>query len=110
LPAARQHLEEAIVHYTPDQRRTPVFRMGQDPGVGCRVHAALTLWLLGYPSQALAHLREALTLAHALAHPYSLAFARCWAAMVSQLRRDVPVVHKQAEAAVALATAQGFPY
>jgi class 3 adenylate cyclase/predicted ATPase len=110
LPAARQHLEEAIVHYTPDQRRTPVFRMGQDPGVGCRVHAALTLWLLGYPSQALAHLREALALAHALAHPYSLAFARCWAALVSQVCRDVAAVHEHAEAAVALATAQGFPY
>ena len=41
LPAARQHLEEGIARYTPDQRRAPVFRMGQDPGVGlphlCRV-------------------------------------------------------------------------
>jgi predicted ATPase len=109
LPAARQHLEEGIAHDTPDQRRTPVFLMGQDPGVGCRVHAALTLWLLGYPDQALARLHEALALAHELAHPQSLAFARCWAAMVSQWRRDVPAVHEQAAAAVALATAQGFP-
>ena len=30
-------------------------------------------------------------------------------AIVSQFRRDVPAVHEQAEAAVALATAQGFP-
>jgi hypothetical protein len=29
--------------------------------------------------------------------------------MVYQCRRDVPTVHEQAEAAVALATAQGFP-
>ena len=36
LPAARQHLEEGIARYTPDQRRAPVFRMGQDPGVACR--------------------------------------------------------------------------
>jgi hypothetical protein len=49
LPAARQHLEEAIACYTPDQRRAPVFRMGRDLGVGCRAHAARTLWLLGYP-------------------------------------------------------------
>ena len=109
LPAARQHLEEAIARYTPDQRRAPVFRMGQDPGVACRVYAALTLWLLGYPEQALARLHEALALAHELSHPYSLAFARCWAAYVSQFRRDVPAVHEQAEAAVALATEQGFP-
>ena len=80
LPAARQHLEEGIARYTPDQRRAPVFRMGQDPGVACRAYAALTLWLLGYPEQALARLHEALALAHELSHPYSLAWARCWAA------------------------------
>src|SRR5215467_1140254 len=39
LPAARQHLEEGIARYTPDQRRAPAFRMGQDPGVTCRVYA-----------------------------------------------------------------------
>ena len=77
LPAARLHLEEAIAHYTPDQRHTPAFHVGQDPGVACRVYAARTLWLLGYPDQALVHIREALALAHALSHPYSLAWAWC---------------------------------
>jgi predicted ATPase len=110
LPAARQHLEEAIARYTPDQRRTPAFRMGSDPGVSCRAYAAVTLWVLGYPAQALARLHDALALAHALAHPFSLAFARVHAAFVSQFRRDVPAVHEHAEAAVALATAHGFPY
>jgi predicted ATPase len=77
LPAARRHLEAGSARYTPDQRRAPVFRMGQDPGVGCRAPAALTLWLLGYPAQALASLHEALALAHELSHPYSLAWALC---------------------------------
>jgi predicted ATPase len=83
LPAARPHLEEGIACYTPNQRRASVYRMGLDPGVGCRLFAAMTLWLLGYPDQALAGLHEALALAHVLSHPYSLAFARCWAAHVS---------------------------
>jgi predicted ATPase len=109
LPTARLHLEEGRVRYTSDQRRAPVFRMGVDPGVGCRAFAAWTLWLQGYPAQALARLHEALTLAHELSHPYSLAWARCWAALVSQWRRDVSAVYEQAEAAIALATAQGFP-
>jgi predicted ATPase len=82
--------------------------MGQDPGVACRTYAAMTLWLLGYPEQALAYIHEALALAHALSHPYSLAFAQFWAAWVSQVRRDVPAVHEHAEAAVALSTDQGF--
>jgi predicted ATPase len=109
LPAARQHLEAGIARYTPDQRRAPVFRMGQDPGVGCRVHAARTLWLLGYPEQALAHVHGALALAQELSHPYSLAFARSMAAFASRFRRDVPAVHAQAEAAFTLSSEQGFP-
>jgi predicted ATPase len=109
LPASRAHLEAGIADDTPEQRRAPVFQLGQDTGVACRSHAAVTLWLLGYPEQALARVREALALAHTLAHPYSLAFAQCRAAFVWQFRRDVAAVHAQAAAAVALATAQGFP-
>jgi class 3 adenylate cyclase/predicted ATPase len=109
LPAARQHLEAGITRYTPDQRRAPVFRMGHDLGVGCRILAAGTLWLLGYPAQALARVHDALALAHELSHPFSLAWARCVAAWVSQLRRDVPAVHAHAEAAITLSTEQGFP-
>jgi predicted ATPase len=109
LPAARTHLEEGIARYTPDQRRALVFRMGLDLGVACRGTAAMTLWLLGYPVQALAHVHDALALAHELSHPYSLAWAQCFAAYMYQLRRDVSAVHEQADAAIALATEQGFP-
>ena len=109
FPAARLHLEAGIARYTPEQRRAPAFRMGQDPGVACPIYAAVTLWTLGYPAQALARVHEALALAHELAHPFSLAFARCFAAFVAQFRRDVPAVHAHAEATVTLATEQGFP-
>jgi predicted ATPase len=109
LSTARQHLEEGIALYTPDQCHAPVFRIGQDPGVACRALAAQALWLLGYPAQALACRHNALVLAHELSHPYSLAFARVWAAILSQFCRDVSAVHEQAEATVVLSTEQGFP-
>ena len=96
LPAARQHLEEAIAGYTPDQRRTPAFR--QNPGFPCHFYAAWILWLLGYPDQALTRVREALALAHELSHPYQLANSWCYAAFVAQFRRDVPAVHEEATA------------
>src|SRR5262249_147090 len=83
-------------------------RMGHDPATS-RPWTAMTLWLLGYPEQALARVHEALALVHELSHPYSLAWAQCFAAFVSQFRRDVPAVHEQAKAAVALATEQRFP-
>jgi class 3 adenylate cyclase/predicted ATPase len=110
FPAARTHLEAAIARDTPDQSRALAFRLGLDLGVACRAIVARALWVLGYPAQALARLQEGLALAHALAHPYSLAWARGHAAHVSQWRRDVPAVLEHAEAAVALATAQGFSY
>ena len=75
----------------------------------CRVHTARTLWLLGYPEQALTHIHEALALAHELSHPFSLAWVQSFAAVVSQYRRDVPATYEQAEAAVVLSTEQGFP-
>jgi predicted ATPase/class 3 adenylate cyclase len=109
FPTARQHLEEAIARYTPDQHRALVGRMGLDPGVICRTYAAITLWLLGYPDQARARVQEALALAHALSHPYSLAFAQCVVAIVSQFHRDVLAVQEQAGAGRALAVVQGFP-
>ena len=55
--------------YDPQQHspnRSLVFRAGQDPGVACTVHAAWTLWLLGYPGRAAARMREALTFARSL--------------------------------------------
>jgi predicted ATPase len=109
LPAARHHLEEGIARYTPDQSRALVFRTGHDPGVACRAYAAMTLWLLGYPEQALVRTHDALVLAQELSYPFSLAFAWCMAAIVAQLRRDMPAVHAQSEACVALSTEQGFP-
>jgi predicted ATPase len=109
LPTARTHLEAGITRDTPDQRRATGFRIGQDPGVACRAYSAMTLWVLGYPAQALTRLHEALALAHALSHPYTLAFAQSMAAWVAQWRRDVLAVHEHAETCLALATAQGFP-
>jgi predicted ATPase len=108
LPAARQHLEDGIALDPPAQRCARVFRLGHDPGVGCRSLAAVTLWNLGYPEQALARTHEAQALAHELSHPFSLAWTWYWAAEVARLRRDVPAAHEHAEAAVALATEQGF--
>jgi predicted ATPase/class 3 adenylate cyclase len=108
LSNARQHLEEGISRYAPEQRRTEVFRDAQDPGVSCLSYSALSLWLLGFSDQAHTRSRDSLALAHELKHPFSVAFAQCCFAFLSQFRRDVPNVREQADAAVALSTEHGF--
>src|SRR5262249_17720503 len=81
---------------------------GQDSGVVCGHLRALTLWMLGYPDQALQGMEEALALARRLAHPMSLAQALHFSSHLRQLRREPQVVRAQAEAELALSTEQGI--
>ena len=64
---------------------------------------------MGYPDQGLARSHEAVTLAQQIAHPFSLSFALSCAAMFHQFRREVRAAQERAEAAISLATEQGFP-
>ena len=59
LAEARRHLEDGIARYTRDQRQVPAFRIAQDLGVGCRSYSAMSIWLLGFPDQALARAQDA---------------------------------------------------
>jgi class 3 adenylate cyclase/predicted ATPase len=106
---ARTHLEQGIALIDLAAERALALHHGVAPGVRCLASAALTLWCLGYPAQAVQRSQEALALAQTLTHPYSLASARHWAAYVHQRRREAPAVQAQAEALLTLATAQGFP-
>ena len=107
--AARTHLEQGIALIDPTAQRALALRHGVAPGVRCLALAAHTLWCLGYPAQAVRRSQEALALAQALAHPYSLALAQYWAAFLHHRRREAPAVQAQADALLTLATAQGFP-
>jgi predicted ATPase len=75
-----------------------------------RVFAAFGLWCLGYPDQALKRSHEAFTLAQDLSHPLTLATALGFTARLHQLRRELRTTQERAEAAIALASEQGFPY
>jgi predicted ATPase len=110
LVPARENLREGVASYTPEQRSFPIYQVGQDPGVACRAYTGKTLWLLGYPDQALASIDDALALATELAHPFSQAFALNIASIGFQLRRDGMAVYEHADAGVTLSTEQGFPH
>ena len=79
------------------------------PGLRCLFTAAHALWCLGYPTQAVRRSQEALALAQAVAHPYSLAVTQHRAAFLHYRRREAQAVQAQADALLTLATAQGFP-
>jgi predicted ATPase len=108
VAAAHAHFTQASTLYVPAYHRTPVAHHGIDLGVYARCYAALSLWLLGAPAQALAQMHAARTLAQELAHPYSLAFALPFVAFLSQWRRDIPATLTWAEAVLTLCTEHGF--
>jgi predicted ATPase len=109
LVSARAHLEQGISLYDASQHRShAALYGGHDPGVCCFSHAAWTLWMLGYPDQALRSIHEGLTLARELAHPVNLAIALRWMAMLHQSRQERQAAREGAEALVALAGEQGF--
>jgi class 3 adenylate cyclase/predicted ATPase len=106
---ARTHVEQGIALIDPTTQRPQALLPGEAPGVACLVYAALTLWCLGYPAQALQRGQEALTLAQELVHPYSLAVVRHLVASLHYRRREAPAAQAQADILLTLATAQGFP-
>jgi TOMM system kinase/cyclase fusion protein len=108
MAAARAQAEQGIALYHPHTHHAHVFTYGQDPGTSCLAYAALALWYLGYPEQALQRCHEMLKLAHELSHPFSLAHALYFGSLLHQHRREVHEARECAEAAIALATEHSF--
>ena len=108
LLPARAHLEQVSALYDPQQHRSHAIRYGLDPGVVGLSYAAQALWLSGYPDRALKQNAEALSLAHTLPHPHTLAHALGFAASFYQFRRETEAVHEHVETLMALSREQEF--
>ena len=109
--SAHTHLEQGIALYDASQHHALALSYASlDPAANALSFAALVLWQLGYPEQALIKSHEALDLAQELSHPFSLGSSLSYAAMLHQFRREGHAAQEQAEAAIGLSTEQGFPY
>ena len=71
-------------------------------------YAAVVLWFLGYPDQALKKSFEALALARELSHPISLIAALDLVAWFHQLLREGQVTQEQIRMAISLSVSKGF--
>jgi predicted ATPase len=105
---ARTHLEQSSAFYTPQSLSSQVSRDAAGTQIACLVHMARVLWALGYPAQALETSDEALSLAHELQHPFTLAFALWGITQINKYRREVQATFERAEATIALSKEQGF--
>jgi predicted ATPase len=109
LTTSWTHLERGITLYAAQQPHAMPTSPGGDAGMACLVYTAWILWVRGYPEQALERIRAALALAQQCQHPFCLAFALIWATALSQCRRELQAVSRQAAASMTLAQQQEFP-
>jgi predicted ATPase/class 3 adenylate cyclase len=108
--AAQAHLAQCLTLYDAQRHSSHVFLYGGvEPGVFGLSYTAWVLLQLGYPDQALQKSQAACTLGQELSYPFSLAGVWVLAALLHQFRRERPLTHEWAEAAITLAREQGFP-
>ena len=107
---ALQHALKGLADERANQHSPLTGCFGEHPGIGCRTWAALSLWFLGRPDQALEYARRAVVLAEAPGHLYSLANARAQLACLHQLRRESQETERWAALTIELADRQGFAH
>src|SRR5271170_4033215 len=109
LASARHSQDEVIAHYDQKTHHALIhLYAGDDPAACCLGHKGWTLWLLGYPEQALENTRAALRLSQQLSHPFSIAQATWHNAWLHGVRGERAQAIAQAQAAIALSEEQGF--
>ena len=109
--AGRAHCARALAEYD-DRDRTRFWAAitGEDSGVAHRCYLAVALWHLGDADQAIQLNDEAVRLARAIGHPFTLAFAlehRSWLCNQCRLAAQALIA---AEEEIAIAKEQGFAY
>jgi class 3 adenylate cyclase/tetratricopeptide (TPR) repeat protein len=108
IESARSHLEQGLALHAPQEPRFQAIVASGHPQVLGLSQLALTLWLLGYPDQALSRSVEALAVTRRSPHPYTLARALYYAGSLYRRRREPAPARECAEALIALAREHGF--
>lgn len=103
-----EHASRALTLYEPEQCYPFLASYGVNPAVSAEGWAALSLWFLGFPVQALERAEEAVR--RAQSHVYSLALAQTQAGFLHQYRREPKLASECADAAIKVASKNGFPY
>jgi predicted ATPase len=106
--SARGHQEQGSALYDAHRPRTLTAVYGEDPGVGCLVYGAVSLWHLGYPDQALRSIEAARRLADELSYPFNVAQTLYYGALTHLCRREAGRAQELAGALMELCREQGF--
>jgi adenylate cyclase len=108
LTIAHEHFERAAAHIDPPRQRHLTAIHGLDSATACSGYAALPLWMMGYPDQALQRTLRALSLARERDHLSSTVMALHYASIGHLYRGETQTARELAEAGLALANEHGL--
>jgi predicted ATPase len=103
-------MEQAVPTYGGPSHPALALFAGPDVGVFCRSYLSHLLWQLGHADEAAAMSDEAIGLAREVAHPFSLAIALDYAAMLNVFRQESKHALARAGEASAVCRKHGFAY
>ena len=107
IAQGRAHLDRAAALYNPTEHRPLALRFGQDVRVAILSNRALALWMLGYPTAALADTDQLLTDAREIGQAATVMYALFHAAHIQLFRGNYQAVNTLGEEVVALAKEKG---
>jgi tetratricopeptide (TPR) repeat protein len=110
LARGRLHFERIVSTYVPARHRPLTWEYAQEPGMAGHALLGLTLWLLGFPDQALVHSEESERLGRDVPQHNSQANALFWAGTHHQFRNEPRRVAELAKALISLASDQGLKF
>jgi DNA-binding SARP family transcriptional activator/tetratricopeptide (TPR) repeat protein len=100
--AAAEHLQAAIDRYRPANRSAHLLAYSQDPQVLCLIRLAHVRFCQGATAEARRLRDRALTAAHHAGHPFTLATALVFAALLELDLGDLPSMRNRVESLIEL--------
>ncbi|MGB6946175.1 MAG: BTAD domain-containing putative transcriptional regulator [Bryobacteraceae bacterium] len=110
LTASLEQMELAVPSYGCASHPALALFAGPDVGVFCRAYLSHLHWQFGDAEEAAAKSEESIALARELSHPFSLAIALDYAAMLDVFRQDGRQALARAGEACAVCRKHGFAY
>jgi predicted ester cyclase len=108
LEEARESWENGLSLYHVALHERHANRFGHDPSATCLGFLSMTLWLLGFPEQALGKSQDLFNLIPSFTHPASQAYAYCLLAMQACLRSATKDTLDYAATAIEIAQLHGL--
>ena len=101
------HLDRVIAFYDPAKHRSLAMRFGQDVRVATLSYRSLVLWMLGYPTRAIADVEQALKDAREIGQAATLMYALNVTSLTLILCGNYATANRQLDEVVVLADEKG---